>query len=63
MCTRLWYVVPLQFHRRQLHRLQPERGGIRKPYGGTRLLGFKRGTLVRHLRYGLCTVGGYDRAR
>jgi hypothetical protein len=33
-CTRLWYVVPLQFHRRQLHRPQPEHGGIRKPYGG-----------------------------
>jgi hypothetical protein len=62
-CTRLWYVVPLQLHRRQLHRLQPERGGVRKPYGGTRSLGFKRGTLVRHPRYGLCTVGGYDRAR
>jgi hypothetical protein len=62
-CTRLWYIVPLQLHRRQLHRLQPEPGGIRKPYGGTRSLGFKRGTLVRHPRYGLCTVGGYDRAR
>jgi hypothetical protein len=62
-CTRLWYVVPIQLHRRQLHRLQPERGGIRKPYGGTRSLGFKRGTLVRHPRYGLCTVGGYDREK
>jgi hypothetical protein len=60
-CTRLWYVVPLLLHRRQLQRLQPERGGIRKPYGGTRSLGFKRGTLVRHPRYGLCTVGGCDR--
>jgi hypothetical protein len=62
-CTRLWYVVPLQLHRRQLHRLQADRGGIRKPYGGTRSLGFKRGTLVRHPRYGLCTVGGCARAQ
>src|SRR5262249_2095559 len=60
-CTRLWYVVPFLFHRRQLHRLQPEPGGIRKPYGGTRSLGFTRGTLVRHPRYGLCRVDGYDR--
>jgi hypothetical protein len=62
-CTRLWYVVPIQLHRRQLHRLQPERGGRRAPYGGTRSLGFTRGTLVRHPRYGLCTVGGCDREK
>jgi hypothetical protein len=60
-CTRLWYGVPHVLHRRQLHRMEAEQGGIRKPYGGTRSLGFKRGTLVRHPRYGLCTVGGYDR--
>jgi hypothetical protein len=34
-CTRLWYMVPAVLHRRQLHRLQASRGGIRKPYGGT----------------------------
>jgi hypothetical protein len=62
-CTRLWYVVPVQLHRRQLHRLQADHGGVRKPYGGTRSLGFRRGALVRHPRYGLCTIGGCDRAR
>ncbi len=62
-CTRLWYVVPAVLHRRQLHRLQATKGGIRKPYGGTRSLGVKRGTLVRHPKYGLCTVGGFDRKR
>ncbi len=61
-CTRLWYVVPVQLHRRQLHRLQADHGGVRKPYGGTRSLGFRRGALVRHPRYGLCTIGGCDRA-
>jgi hypothetical protein len=35
--------------------------GVRHPYGGTRALGFKRGTLVRHPRYGLASVGGCDR--
>lgn len=62
-CTRLWYVVPAVLHRRQLHRLQAEKGGKRKPYGGTRSLTLKRGTLVRHAKYGLCTVGGFDRQR
>ncbi len=26
-------------------------------------LGLKRGTVVKHPRYGLCTVGGYDREK
>jgi RRXRR protein len=62
-CTRLWYLVPAVLHRRQLHRLQASKGGERKPYGGTRSLGLKRGTLVRHPKYGRCTVGGFDRKR
>jgi len=62
-CTRLWYVVSVQLHRRQLHRLQPEKGGLRLPYGGTRSLGFSRGTIVRHSKYGLCTIGGADRKK
>lgn len=55
---RLHYLTEIRLHRRQLHRLQPETGGVRKPYGGTRSLGLKRGTLVRHPKYGLCSVGG-----
>jgi hypothetical protein len=62
-CTRLWYVVPAILHRRQLHRLQASKGGERKPYGSTRALGVKRGTLVKHAKYALCTVGGVDRKR
>lgn len=54
-----YYLVPLRFHRRQLHRLEPGKGGVRKPYGGTRSLGFKRGTLVKHPKYGLCYIGGH----
>jgi RRXRR protein len=61
--TRLWYGVPAILHRRQLHRLQASKGGIRKPYGGTRSLGMKRGTVVWHVKYGLCTVGGFDRTK
>jgi len=62
-CTRLWYMVSTRLHRRQLHRLQAEKGGIRKPYGGTLSLSYKRGTLVRHPTYGLCTIGGCDRGK
>ena len=62
-CTHLWYVVPARLHRRQLHHLQAEKGGKRKPYGGTRSLILKRGTLVRHQKYGRCTVGGFDRKK
>src|SRR5260370_40404898 len=57
-CTRLWYVVPARLHRRQLHRLQASKGGVRKPDGGTRSLSLKPGTLIRHPKYGMRTVGG-----
>jgi hypothetical protein len=57
------YLVPLRFHRRQLHRLQPETGGIRKPYGGTVSMGFKRGSWVKHPKYGLVYVGGTFKGR
>lgn len=55
---RLLCLTPLQWHRRQLHRLQPEKTSKRKPYGGTRSLGFTRGTLVQHPKYGLAVIGG-----
>ncbi len=62
-CTRLWYIVGAVLHRRQIHRLEASKGSIRKPYGTTRSLGLKRGTLVKHHKYGLCTVGGFDRKK
>jgi hypothetical protein len=55
----LYYSVPLRWHRRQLHRLQPEKDGKRKLYGGTLSLGYKRGSLVKHQKYGFCYVGGF----
>jgi hypothetical protein len=56
--TRLVCIAPLGWHRRQLHRLQPEAGGKRKPYGGTLSQSIKRGTLVRHPKWGKAYVGG-----
>ena len=38
-------------------------GGVRKRYGGTASLGLKKGTLVEHVKYGLCYVGGNLRDR
>lgn len=61
--TGIHYLVPLRFHRRQLHRLEPDKGGVRRSYGGTRSLGFKRGTLVRHPKWGLCYIGGHAGGR
>ena len=55
---RLICTAPLVWHHRQLHRFQPERGGKRKPYGGTLSQGIKRGTLVKHPKWGKATVGG-----
>ena len=56
-------LIPIQFHRRQLHTLQPSKGGIRKSYGGTISLELKRGSLVKHPKYDLCYVGGTLRDR
>jgi RRXRR protein len=56
--TAMLYIVPLRFHRRQLHLLQPAKGGIRRRYGGTMSLGLKRGSWVKHSEHGLCYVGG-----
>lgn len=51
-------LAPLNWHHGQLHRFQPEKGGKRKPYGGTLSQGIKRGTLITHPRWGKATVGG-----
>lgn len=54
----IFRLIPLRFHRRQLHVLQFTKGGIRKKYGGTLSLGLKRGSLAKHKRHGLCYIGG-----
>ena len=61
--TALLLIAPIQLHRRQLHALQPAKNGIRRPYGGTRSLGFKRGSLVKHVKYGFTYVGGTGKER
>lgn len=61
--TSIYKLDTIQFHRRQLHRLQPDANGIRKPYGGTISLGFKKGSIVNHPKYGFCYIGGNANGR
>ena len=44
--------------RRQLHVFQYAKGSLRKEYGSTRSLGFRRHSLVTHPKFGLTFVGG-----
>lgn len=60
---RVLFLSPLKRYRRQLHRQNPQKGGTRPPYGGTRSLGLERGTLVKHPKYGLSLVGGTSKGR
>ncbi len=60
---RLHYIKEIRLYRRQLHVFRPTKGGKRKSYGGTRSMGLKRGTLVFHPKYELCSVGGTTATR
>lgn len=51
-------ISPIRLHRRQLHCLQPAKGGVRKNYGGTRSCWLKRGGLAKHPKWGLVYIGG-----
>jgi hypothetical protein len=53
-------IIPLQFHRRQLHYMQPKKGGLRTHYGTTKTGKFTRGMLIKHKKHGICYVGGYS---
>lgn len=61
--TQMVRVMPLQYHRRQLHYLQPVKGNVRYNYGSTRSVGFKRGSWVKHPKWGLTYVGGTQKGR
>ena len=54
----LFRVIPLQLHRRQLHRFEPETGGVRNLYGGTQSMGLRRGSVINHTKLGMVYIGG-----
>jgi hypothetical protein len=58
--TAIFRLIPLRFHRRQLQVFQPEKKNFRRHYGGTISQGLKRGSLVKHERWGLCYLGGHS---
>lgn len=57
------FLKPLRYYRRKLHEVVPKKNGFRRNYGGTLSLGISRGTLVDHVKYGLCLVGGTSKGR
>lgn len=57
--TRILYLKPISYLRRQLHDFQANKEGERiRRRGGTRSLGFKKGSIVRYKKLGICYVGG-----
>ena len=54
----LYDLVPLQSHKRQLHRLKVRKEGSYPRYGGSLSLGLKRGTVVNHETLGISCIGG-----
>lgn len=51
------------FKRRQLHVQNYIKGGFRKEYGGTVSMGIPRGSLAKHLKFGLTHIGGTSKGR
>jgi len=46
-----------------LHEILPKKNGFRRNYGSTISLGINRGTLVKHIKWGLTLVGGSSKGR
>ncbi len=58
--TEVLVLKPLSVCRRQLHRFNPHKGGVRHRYGGSVSLGIKKGTLTIHPKHGKCYTGGHS---
>ena len=59
--TDVFCISPIPIARRNLHREQPKKSGIRSRYGGTLLKdGLVKNTLVRHIKYGLTRLAGIN---
>jgi hypothetical protein len=61
--TGVFCISPIPIERRSLHRQLPQKGGKRPRYGGTMCLGFRKGTLVKHIKHGLSVICGYQKGR
>lgn len=61
--TAVFCISPINHKRRCLHRELPKKGGVRPRYGGTMSMGWKKQTLVKHPKHGVCLVGGHQRGK
>ena len=61
--TDIFCISPIPIQRRNLHREVPKKDGIRSRYGGTRCLGYAKGTLVKSLKWGLCWISGHQNGK
>ena len=61
--TDIFCISPIPIQRRNLHRELPKKGGIRTRYGGTTMYGLVKNTLVKHVRYGLCRISGFQKGK
>ena len=61
--TSVFCISPIPIQRRNLHREVPKKGGIRTRYGGTTMYGLVKNTLVKHIKYGLCRISGFQKGK
>ena len=59
--TDIFCIAPIPVSRRELHRQNPQKNGIRSRYGGTILAqGLVKNTLVKHVKHGLTRLSGIN---
>ena len=59
--TDIFCIAPIPISRRELHRQNPQKNGIRSRYGGTILAqGLVKNTLVKHVKHGLTRLSGIN---
>ncbi len=59
--TDIFCIAPIPVSRRELHRQNPQKKGIRSRYGGTVLAqGLVKNTLVKHVKHGLTRLSGIN---
>ncbi len=59
--TDIFCIAPIPVSRRELHRQNPQKNGIRSRYGGTVLTqGLVKNTLVKHVKHGLTRLSGIN---
>ena len=59
--TTIFCIAPIPISRRELHRQNPQKQGVRSRYGGTVLVpGLIKNSLVKHVKHGLTKLSGIN---